>query len=1500
MADPPFLMTYSGINSSDLPLNDNLVFTFDKPIQAGSGFITISHGTSYSKSFSISDTSQVTISGNNLILNPSADLPYLDTISISLDQGVIKGSDGTPSTGYQLSNIRLVPDPNDHTPPTLLSVTPADNSTDVSTRPVFRLQFSELVGINPNGHINIYNSDGTFAFDAYILPIFYPGNVNDTVIFEMPVLESGKGYYVTIDPGTFTDRMGNAFTGITSPTAISFSTIPDYPALQPSEPANGQTGVPLRPIIDIQFTKTIHAGTGNLSIYRADGTLFETIAMSDATQVTANGSYLELRPNLQFAPNTSYYIVLDAGAVKDDSGLGSLAVTSHTDIVFSTRADASVIISAGQFVTPNLINGRAFTLNNGVMTNRQAGDSFLNYGTVTVTPGIYDSYIVGVELLPGPQSDNFSTIENYGSININAASINAAYGIKQNALGFGVPFVNGAAGRISVSAINASGYAAYDTGKSVLNAGSIEVNGSHSALGIDLHNANLDVTSGAPINIVKSGSIANTGTVSVHNQDGAASIGKYFSAIAINLGYGQINNSGTIFASGGTGPGIDVGVRFNSFSGFTQQVTNSGDISATIALFDNSIFSGASQATSILNSGTIEGLIALGDGNDVLTSSNAITGDIVTGAGADTLTNSGTITGNVVLGAGNDIFKGANGTLTGDINAGTGDDTIYAGRGTYSIDGGDGDDTVVFSGASGNYSITTNDGDTIVSGTGDTATISHVENVVFADKTLHPTTGNLQINISYAASAANAPAAFKQAIAAAVQYLEEHFYDPVTLNVEVGYGEVAGQPLDTGAIGEATAPLLLYSYDAVLAALGADAQSPLDASAAATLLGASTPPSEIGTLLVTQAEAKALGLYGNGGLYAPANVDGIIGFGSSAAFDFNSADGISAGGYDFVALAIHELTHVMGRSLTGGGTPGSLIQYMPLDLFHFSQPNVRDFIASVPGYFSIDNGVTNLADFNSISPGTPSDWASSVANNAFDAYATPGVILQVTQADITEMDVLGWDLTQSRLIGGPGNDTLTGGEGDDTFHGNGGTDVMAGHGGTDTVALALAPMNYYVTYNADGSYQVRGPGETDLLLNIEQASFDATGQTLSLSQFIAQSFNPLAYAASYEDLIRAFGTNQAAAVNHYMTQGYAEGRTIRFNALEYTASYGDLTRAFGNNQTAALNHYLTQGFYEHRNVSFGALNYVASYGDLIHAFGTDQNAALNHYVTQGYFEGRAPTFNTRQYIASYGDLIQTYGLNLDGALTQYITQGYAAGRTPTFNGLAYIASYGDLIHAFGTNETAALNHYITQGYYEGRQVAFDAMAYIASYGDLIQAFGTDTGAALRHYITQGFNEHRVYGFDSTAYLFSYADLQGSTWTAQNVTIQYIQSGYFQGRAADAAYGFEQSNHPLTLGTPTHDALTSGDKDWFSINLTAGHAYDFSLSGLAGGVAGGLADPLLELRNDHGVLLTQDNDSGPGADALIHFTAASSGLYYLIASSNTPNSPGNYNILAANG
>ncbi|GAA0563831.1 pre-peptidase C-terminal domain-containing protein [Rhizomicrobium electricum] len=447
------------------------------------------------------------------------------------------------------------------------------------------------------------------------------------------------------------------------------------------------------------------------------------------------------------------------------------------------------------------------------------------------------------------------------------------------------------------------------------------------------------------------------------------------------------------------------------------------------------------------------------------------------------------------------------------------------------------------------------------------------------------------------------------------------------------------------------------------------------------------------------------------------------------------------------------------------------------------------------------------------------------------------------------------------LTGLAGDDQLYGFGGNDTLRGGAGNNTLDGGDGTDTVALAGKPGDYFIETATDGTLTVIGAGETDTLKNIEQASFDATGQTLSLAAFQSQSFSTLQaleYIASYKDLMGAFGDDAVWGARHYFNNGKAEGRTISFNALNYIASYGDLIVAFHDDQLAATEHYLKNGSYEGRKVTFDPLAYVCSYSDLLIAFHDDKAAAAEHYIRNGYWENRKVTFDA----------------------------------------LAYVCSYDDLVIAFHNDKTAAEEHYIRNGYWEGRKVTFNALAYIASYTDLIGAFGTDVQAAEEHYIRNGFWEGRKVTFDPVAYLINNTDLGTCGFTAADVTEHYLKNGYWEHRTTNGAFGSEQTNHDLIVGGSVTDTIgTAGDKDWFAVSVTAGQTYTFTLSGVDGG-NGTLADPFLSICDAHGVQLTYANDS-TNHDAVIRFTALSTGTCYLVASANDTGT-GSYKLFATAG
>ena len=217
------------------------------------------------------------------------------------------------------------------------------------------------------------------------------------------------------------------------------------------------------------------------------------------------------------------------------------------------------------------------------------------------------------------------------------------------------------------------------------------------------------------------------------------------------------------------------------------------------------------------------------------------------------------------------------------------------------------------------------------------------------------------------------------------------------------------------------------------------------------------------------------------------------------------------------------------------------------------------------------------------------------------------------------------------LTGSAHDDVLTGNSGDNVLRGGDGNNALDGGGGLDTAAFSLSPGNYYVTSDGAGVFTVQGPGETDALKNIENASFDGTGETLTMAQFVAQSFDPLAYIASNRDLIVAFGTDTKVATEHYIKFGYYEGRTSDFDALRYTASNRDLIVAFGTDTKAATEHYIKFGYYEGRTSDFDGVAYLLSNPDL-QAAGLDATTATLQYIRSGFGEGRSASgaFGTEQ------------------------------------------------------------------------------------------------------------------------------------------------------------------------------------------------------------------------------------------------------------------------------
>lgn len=73
----------------------------------------------------------------------------------------------------------------------------------------------------------------------------------------------------------------------------------------------------------------------------------------------------------------------------------------------------------------------------------------------------------------------------------------------------------------------------------------------------------------------------------------------------------------------------------------------------------------------------------------------------------------------------------------------------------------------------------------------------------------------MQINLVYDRSVNNAPPEFITALNAAAEYLDGLILNPITVNVEVGYGEDAGQPLNADELGEGGPRFTTLAYSQI-------------------------------------------------------------------------------------------------------------------------------------------------------------------------------------------------------------------------------------------------------------------------------------------------------------------------------------------------------------------------------------------------------------------------------------------------------------------------------------------------------------------------------------------------------------------------------------------------------------------------------------------------------------------------------------------------------------
>ncbi len=403
-------------NAENVPANTNISFTLSEDAVAVAG-----------KSIRIgdieidaADTTQVTINGGVVTINPTADLINSIGYIVEIESGAFTDAAGNPFDGELATDglFNFITVAEDTTAPTFTgATTPADNSTGVAVGTNISFTLSEDAVAVPGKNITI-SSDG--EDDIVIAADSSQVTTNGGVVTINPTadLMNGKEYTVAIESGAFTDAAGNEFDGtLATDGTFNFTTIaaPDTTAPTFSgatTPADNAMDVAVGTNISFTLNEDATPVAGkNITITDEDGTV--TTIAADSSQVTINGGVVTINPTADLINGKEYTVAIESGAFTDAAGnefngelatdgafnFTTIAAPDTTAPTFSgtlTPADNSTGVAVGTNISFTLsedavaVAGKNITISSDgeddIVIAADSSQVTINGGLVTINP----------------------------------------------------------------------------------------------------------------------------------------------------------------------------------------------------------------------------------------------------------------------------------------------------------------------------------------------------------------------------------------------------------------------------------------------------------------------------------------------------------------------------------------------------------------------------------------------------------------------------------------------------------------------------------------------------------------------------------------------------------------------------------------------------------------------------------------------------------------------------------------------------------------------------------------------------------------------------------------------------------------------------------------------------------------------------------------------------------------------------------------------------------
>ncbi len=217
---------------------------------------------------------------------------------------------------------------------------------------------------------NFTQSDVTVSGGA--LSNFTGSGTNYSATFT-PTINSTTSGVISVASGTFSSAAGKLNTDgadANNRVTLIVNTVPPVTDTEPPtvtlfSPLDGATGVDTSSNVFITFSEAITRGTGTIEIRSgsAGGILVESLNAATSNRITLSDNQLTIDPTNSLSNSTRYFVVLNAGTIKDAAG-NSYAGTSTYDFTTVSLTAVNRVPTGSVSISGTSTQGQTLTASN--------------------------------------------------------------------------------------------------------------------------------------------------------------------------------------------------------------------------------------------------------------------------------------------------------------------------------------------------------------------------------------------------------------------------------------------------------------------------------------------------------------------------------------------------------------------------------------------------------------------------------------------------------------------------------------------------------------------------------------------------------------------------------------------------------------------------------------------------------------------------------------------------------------------------------------------------------------------------------------------------------------------------------------------------------------------------------------------------------------------------------------------------------------------------------